>query len=162
VFYQLSKRFTIESGVLYASKGFKMDNAWWVTDDGGFALDTGKIYHNYRYLDVPLKVNFNLTTKKIKIFISAGVVFNIFINRQFKFKGKKDFEDTSRDLLSPFNFSAVGGLGMDYAINQRWGLRIQSEYQQMIDSTSDESEFSSPFNERLYSYGLNLGMSYRF
>lgn len=79
--YQLSKRFSLELGVYYANKGYKIDDITFTTANYPEEAGKGSIFYNFRYIDVPLNMNFYIINRKFKFFVSTGITANIFINK---------------------------------------------------------------------------------
>ncbi|MCW8898382.1 MAG: PorT family protein [Flavobacteriales bacterium] len=162
--YQLSKRFSLELGIYYANKGYKADDIIFTTVFYPEETEKGSIFYNYRYIDVPLNVNFYIINRKVKLFLSAGLTANILINQ--KNIVKIDNFDTSfyndrkptRNDIAPFNMAFNGSLGLEYELSQHFNLRLQPHYQQFLTAIQ-ESEFATL---KLYNYGIRLGTSYHF
>jgi len=161
VLYNINKKVLIESGVYYANKGYKIDHMF-ITTQSGTTIREAKITYNYKYVDIPFKVNFNIIDKKVKLFLSGGVIANILINLNTRLEeeGWPAQENSSRDFSSPFNVSLVAGVGIDYDISNKIVLRLQPQYQRFITS-ADNSPSTDFLKEYLYSYSVNFGVFYK-
>lgn len=163
--YQLSKRFSLELGVYYANKGYKIDDVTFTTANYPEEAGKGSIFYNYRYIDVPLNMNFYIINRKFKFFVSTGITANIFINKTSIIK-TDDFDasvineryNPTRGNTAPFNISFNGSLGLEYELSHHFTLRLQPHYQRFLTAIQ-ESEFATL---KLYNYGIRLGASYHF
>lgn len=167
--YQLSKRFSLELGVYYANKGYKIDEAQFLVDEFSFNLVQGKITYNYRYIDVPLNVNFYIFNRNFKLFVSTGITANIFINStiiassdEFDFSRFNEKHNPIRNNIAPFNISFNGSLGLEYELSQHVTLRIQPHYQQFLTTIDTSKWINDEYTVKLYNYGIRLGASYHF
>lgn len=166
--YQLSKRFSFELGVYYANKGYKADDIIFTTVFYPEETEKGSIFYNYRYIDVPLNVNFYIINRKVKLFLSAGLTANILINQ--KNIVKIDNFDTSfyndrkptRNDIAPFNMAFNGSLGLEYELSQHVTLRLQPHYQRFLTTIDTSKWINDEYTIKLYNYGIRLGVSYRF
>jgi opacity protein-like surface antigen len=167
--YQLSKRFSLELGVYYANKGYKIDDITFTTANYPEEAGKGSVFYNYRYIDVPLNMNFYIINKKVKLFLSTGLTANIFINQ----KGviKSDEFDVSifnernkpfRDNTAPFNIAFNGSLGLEYELSQHFTLRLQPHYQRFLTTIDTSKWINDEYTVKLYNYGIRLGASYHF
>jgi len=167
--YQLSKRFSLELAVYYANKGYKIDEIKFTTvtnpDDGG----VGSVFYNYRYVDVPLNVNFYIINKKVKLFLSTGLTANVLINKktvissdEFDVSTMNERNKPTRDNIAPFNISFNGSLGLEYELSNHFTLRLQPHYQRFLTTIDTSKWVDDEYTIKLYNYGIRLGASYRF
>ena len=149
--FTLNNRFSISSGLLYSDKGYKLKSK--VIPNIDKSID-----HIY-YLDIPLKFNYNIISKKTKFFISAGISSNIFLSSKILFqkenssftnvvKGNSDF--------SKINFATILNLGIQNDLSKSWYFKSEMIYRQSIMPS-----MKAPINQYLYSFGLNVGFYYR-
>lgn len=167
--YQLSKRFSLELAVYYANKGYKIDEITFTTVNDPEKSGTGSIFYNYRYIDVPLNVNFYIINRKFKFFVSTGITANVLINQ--KSIVKSDEFDVSifnernkafRNNTAPFNMAFNGSLGLEYELSQHVTLRLQPHYQRFLTTIDTSKWINDEYTVKLYNYGIRLGASYHF
>jgi len=82
--FKHSEHLTLETGLLYSDKGYKTKfyaNFIYNTSDPSIPTSIKYIYH-YHYLDIPIKANYNLFSKKFKFFISGGISVNVFLGQK--------------------------------------------------------------------------------
>jgi hypothetical protein len=101
--YRLSDRISFTGGVQFSVKGDKTDVltlTYSVDPRTGFASvpagepNTVQLIYNSRYIDLPLRVDYYFSRKKISPFITAGVSTNIFLNERIV--AVKGYEDGSK------------------------------------------------------------------
>lgn len=165
--WNINKRLALETGIWYSDEGYKTKKVLliWITPSGQPDPTLAKyntfIYH-YNYIDIPVKANFYLTTKRAKFFISAGVSPSIFISQ--KLNSILEYSDghvdksmhTGRTDFERINLKANVGLGFTYDLTKKLYYKIEPSYRRSITSI-----VNAPIKEYLYSIGLNIGISYK-
>jgi hypothetical protein len=161
--FQLNKRLTIETGLLYSNKGEKTKNhsLIWnppsVQPDPALPTKNEFVYH-YNYLDIPAKVNYNILTKRLKLFVSGGLSTNIFLFQKTTSiveyaDGRTETNNSIGGGLSRVNFAVLVGLGINYDLTSKLSFRIEPTYRRSITSI-----INSPIKGYLYSAGINTGI----
>jgi hypothetical protein len=80
VLFTLGNRLALESGILFSDKGEKTSNMRYSGDPEDIFMPVlGRHNFHYYYLDVPVKANYYLTSKKVKLFVSVGTSVNFFV-----------------------------------------------------------------------------------
>jgi opacity protein-like surface antigen len=163
--FHMNRRLTFETGIFYSDKGEKSKDI----DLGPPGQDPligqsmNATWH-YRYLDIPVQINYFLLTKRFKLFVTGGVSMNIFLSE--KVTQHMNFSDghtttTTNTVLNPgfipLNFAAVAGLGASYDLNKHFTLRLEPVFRHSITTIID-----APVKGFLYSAGLNTGLYYQF
>jgi hypothetical protein len=149
--YRLSKRLSISSGILYSDKGEKLKEKVVPTIE--------KSINHINYIDIPFKVNYNISTNKTKLYISAGISTNVFLSNKILIQKENS---SSRDLIignsdfSKINLASILNIGINQDISENWYFKTELLYRQSINSL-----IKSDLNRYLYSVGLNLGFYYR-
>jgi len=168
--YNVNKRITLESGILLTAKGKKttygLSVAYWpegvphYTYLYQYYADRYN-YHHY-YAEIPIKVNFNLVTKRAKLFITAGVSPNIYIGskstriREYYSEDRIEKQATYYDAeLIRVNLAVIAGLGFSYDLSEGLYLKIEPTYSQSVIS------IDKPTKLYLHSAGLDAGLYYR-
>lgn len=168
--YSVHKRITLETGILLTAKGKKttygLSVAYWpegvthYTYLYQYYADRYN-YHHY-YVEIPLKVNFNLLTKRTKLFITAGVSPNIYVGskstriREFFSEDRLERQATYYDAeLIRLNLAVIAGLGFSYDLSEDLVLKIEPTYSQSLIS------IDTPTKLYLHSIGLDAGLYFR-
>ncbi len=170
--YSLNKKFEMESGLLLSAKGYAYkvpgEGVWqipewesfvgWEINDPAVPLEATTTY-NYQYLDVPLKLNWFLLHKKVRLFLSAGISGSLFLN-EFVVQEAifPDRAETSRykeeDVdFNPVVLSLTGGAGIEYPLSDRLRIRFNPEFRHAVVPIAN-----TPGRYYLWSVGINTGM----
>jgi hypothetical protein len=135
ILYRLHPALELESGLLYANKGYRLrfpDSEPFDENDPAIPLEYNTTY-NFRYLDVPFKLNWFFYRKRAKLFLSAGVAASLFIDEfsinKAVYPGRTEI---SRVYLEDTDFNSVvfslsGGGGIDYSVTRSIVIRINPE-----------------------------------
>jgi hypothetical protein len=148
IVYHVNKNLFVSSGVLFADRGEKTKE---------YTLQPVNNYTNhYYYLDIPLKANYYLINKKLKLFLTAGAFASVYINSKTttdvgNSTGKNENVYTKPD-VSKLNFAFVGGLGIDCPVTDRWYFKLEPNYRRSFTPIAN-----TPIKKYFYSFGVNLG-----
>jgi len=160
----ISKRITIETGLLYSDKGEKTKkyDLIWGQPNPDLPIKNTFIYH-YIYLDIPIKINYYLFTQRAKLFITAGISPNIFITQkttsilEYSDGHTKTNSSTADNGFSKIDLTFIAGFGVSYDLTNRITLKIEPTFRRSIIPIS-----TAPVKEYLYSMGLNTGIYFKF
>jgi hypothetical protein len=161
ILYNFSNKISFESGLFFSDKGEKTKKREYRLMDPGDVNTPTYGVHNYHYLylDVPVKVNYYLTTGKIKAFVSAGTSANIFLKEKRsstytyadgRTEDRTVFSDSG---FSRVNLAAVAGFGLDYELTENLQIRVEPIYRRSVTSI-----INAPIKGYLYSAGINFGV----
>jgi hypothetical protein len=157
--YQLNKRFSLETGLQFSDKGEKLKEVTliWGQPDPSLPIKSTFIYH-YNYLDIPIKVNYNISTSRLKFFVSGGLSTNLFLfqkttSRLEYIDGNTMTNNSISNGLSRVNLAIVAGFGINYDLTNRLTFRIEPTYRRSLYSIID-----APVKGYLYSLGMNTGL----
>lgn len=167
--YQINQNLALTLGIQYSGKGGK-------TKEIGYGpspveSDPVSMYYvyDYRYIDVPLRLDVYLNRRKVAPFITAGVSTNFFINQQTSVFGiDKNDNEMEMSFSSTSGFSAVTpqlqlGAGIDIALKYS-RIRIFPIYRLALTDTklSETYAYSTgTVNGKLYSIGLGINCFFR-
>lgn len=164
LFFPLSHRLLIETGVLFSKKGEKTKqiDVSFINSPGGTIQPMHIAYnYHYHYLDIPLKLNYYIL-KKPSIFISGGISTNLFL--QEKTTSTIEHSDGSNtnstqpvnSELNMINLAGMIGIGFESAFGKRLSFRIEPIFRHSITSIID-----APIKGYSYSLGMNFGLIYK-
>ncbi len=157
--YRFNNKIGIETGILYSDKGEKTKRTSFEDVPSGQKVIYYTYKYHYHYLDIPLKVNYYFFTGKVKLYVTAGISTNIFINKKttlLKGHDKTDWEKTNSKTttgFNRFNFALLAGAGINYKISDKLNLKAEPMYSRSLTSI-----INAPVKEYLYSYGLSIGI----
>lgn len=161
----LTNKLALEAGLYYSIKGeqTKINELIWTTPSSDYPIKS-KSKYQYKYIDIPLTVQYFLGSRRIRPFVSAGFSASIFSEKKTKIisefsDGHKTSESSTIDLAYlKFNLVAIVGFGIKYDISKRIFLTIEPVYRQFINSiVVDHNAKEYPF-----SIGANFGVYYTF
>lgn len=160
----LNKRLSLEVGFLFASKGEKTEKYYliYTTPEPSAPLNISYIRH-YIYLDMPLRVNYQIKRGKLGFFVFAGLSPNLYMTE--KCVMLKEYSDghiqrdksTQREGFSRINLALTAGAGLNYIINSKLYLKIAPTFRRSITSVID-----APVKGYFYSAGIDTGIYFRF
>ena len=160
----VSKRYTIETGLWFSNKGFSMKwTDFMFAEPDQLPLEKGKIYYIYGVLNLPLKLNINIITKPVKVFVSAGVTADASLYSKYKFilvytdGGKKTTYTNMNYQGRDLNLSGLASAGIEYAFLRHFSLRFEPVFMMNFLPV-----YQSEVKEYLWSVGGNFGIFYLF
>ncbi|MEP7142398.1 MAG: outer membrane beta-barrel protein [Ferruginibacter sp.] len=161
----LTPKIIFVTGIYYSVMGAQTKNIElkWATPGINFPV-TSKTRYLYKYLDIPVKINYLFGPGRVNYFISCGVSVNIFSEKKTKLisaytSGHTTSVSSAVDLgFLKFNLATLIGLGIKYDITKRLSIACEPVYRQFINSI----EADKSIKEHPYSIGINVEMIYRF
>lgn len=167
--YQINQNLALTLGVQYSGKGGKTKEI----EYGPSMIDSDPVsmyyVYDYRYIDVPLRLDVYFTRRKVSPFITAGVSTNFFINQRTNIFGIDKYDNAIElSSSSTSGFSAVTpqlqvGAGIDIALKYS-RIRIFPIYRLALTDTklSETYAYSTgTVNGKLYSIGLGVNCFFR-
>jgi hypothetical protein len=86
--YDVLKRLTLETGMLFSDKGYKMTTsnfyAFDPIDPLLMKLESVTLIVSYYYLEIPIKVRYRIVAGKFSVGITTGISGNIFLDNKIK------------------------------------------------------------------------------
>lgn len=172
--YSLSKKISIETGLLFANLGYKtkeltLDNSFILDPRRGFPVDpnnipiTEQLIVDRYYLNIPIYLNFYLFGTKTQFYISGGFsIYNFLWESNYYKIGLSDGSDdvTSKEhntYITKSNLAFGGSFGLDYNFMNNFLFRINPFYKRFITPVKNNSQ-----KEYWYSYGINFGVYFKF
>lgn len=161
--YQFNQLFTVETGLHYSNKGCqtsKMDLVFFVPDPAN--PNQAQYIYNYHFIDIPLKANFTVGSRKIKFFTSVGLTTNLFIKETqtniYVYSDRTDINTISPSLMDirKVNFTPTLSTGIDWSLHPNVNLRVEPNFQYSALSFTN-----TPSTGNLFSAGLKMSVYYR-
>lgn len=165
----ITKKFSLESGLLLSNKGYKNNFSGLTFGDmidprRGFIYPTQsntpsevEYTYNYYYLDIPLKAVFTFGQRKFHFFTAAGITSNILIKATETSKITYQNGNSDKDSqVAPFNYnrfnlSPTASIGISRNTDKRI-LKIEPYFSYGILKIID-----APSTAYLWNYGINIG-----
>lgn len=161
--YNLNKNIGIELGVQYANKGERTKKMTLTLIDDNtnnqIVKNNSYIIHNENYIDIPVKVNYSLGSKKLKFLSSLGISTNIYLNSVYKTYLENELYSKNNLQISEFKsvcLSGIGSLGVGYKFNSKSLLKFEPTFRLSIFNIVN----SSSINYSIVNPGLNIGYYY--
>ena len=178
---QIGSKFSLESGMNYSNKGFVSHDSWSLSDSISALLiaENGKhpedIFYksNHYYIDIPFTLNYKIYEGQyFSYYTRLGFMTDFYIalagfqevnysdgsqkTNYERYNYKQLQEDFS---VSRFNLSAILAVGMEYDINNSFGIIFEPIFDMNI-FPSDKALEDDPFGfwtVRLYNIGIRFG-----
>ena len=162
--YKFNRRFSLETGILYSNKGYKIkDDELMYSSTGQDIPDSKiptkmKILYNHYYLDIPFKINYLIVKSNLSYYLTAGASASVFIKgTRTRILEYKNGENDKKTYLSEYdflnyNYAVLFGFGMEYDILKRLEIKIEPIFRRSLTPDIDLK-----VKRYLYSFGVNIG-----
>ncbi len=159
----LNRKWALEGGLQYSEKGENTNwhNYIWFPPGPNWPI-AGSEANRYIYIDVPIRINYYLYSKRFKLYVIGGVAPNIFLTYKSTFTSlfsdnqKESSTSYSRDNFNGINLSLMAGLGASYDFSDRFYVKMEPTYRRFLNSITN-----TPVKSFLFSFGLNTGIYYK-
>jgi hypothetical protein len=148
----LSKRGSLATGILFNNSGERTKKE--------VQISPVNYVNHYYFIQVPLKYNYVLISKKIDVYASLGVLGNFSIGSRMDVNlvDRKDPISYYNVVnLNKFSMGAIGGLGISAPLAKSWDFKAEINYKQSITPIS-----SGSIHKMVYAVGTNFGLYYQF
>lgn len=178
VAYQMTKKLSIETGILYSGKGQVIisPETSWQTPGGTYDptipnnpssvtqyTPEKRIAIKYQYLEIPFKFNAYLLNKRFKIYTGIGASANVFVGKttrvNYKENNKRKSElshDFNKNNIPMVDVALIAGVGFSYDVSNKLLVKLEPNYRQFIRPMID-----FPVSGYLYSIGCNVGVYFK-
>lgn len=157
--YQFNDLIGIETGILYANKGYKMVPLLIIYDwNKPGVIATNIVSHTY--IDFPFRANITVLKKRVQLITSVGVVLNFLVQSSIKIIPETATSDVKAQTqinhydFKKINLSSILSIGLKYKLNDRISLRAEPTFRYGILNMDDKSVA----NRHLFNLGLNIGL----
>jgi hypothetical protein len=162
--YKLKGHIRLETGLLFSDKGQKTKSETInVMEPDTLFPQQFRLVNKYYYLDIPLKLNWLLRDKRLKLLITAGLSANIFLSEQttsfLNFENgttKKYTNHVKNSGLSAVNLAFLAGFAAEYELSKHLIIRLEPIYRRSLTPIVNSS-----LKTYLYSTGMNTGIYYK-
>jgi hypothetical protein len=161
--YQFNQFFSLETGVHYSNKGCQtsiIDLSFFEPDPSNPNL--AQFIYNYHFIDIPLKANFTLGSRKIRFFTSVGLTTNFFIKETqtnvYVYSDRTEINTISPNFTDfrKVNFTPTLSTGIDWSLHPNVNLRVEPNFQYSALTLTN-----TPSTGNLFSAGLKMSVYYR-
>lgn len=167
--YQISSKFSLTLGLQYSTKGGKTSNIEYSQSPIASDPKTAHYLYKYRYIDIPIRLDYYFTRKKVSPFITTGLSANIFINQTTNsyfvyYNGYKDTYSSDNSAgYSAFNLQYQLGAGVDVVL-KRSRIRVFPIWRISIlkSDMGTRTSFITNAQAKGNLYSVGLGLNYFF
>lgn len=139
--YNISEKFSIMTGLLYATKGYILNYHFNLFDPNDPAFPN-KSNINVSYLDIPLLISYDFIDQdKLSIFASTGVVSSFLIKeKEISTMGNGSVKETkySRPPFNKLLFAIDLGLGLKYNLSEKLFISIVPYWRYGLNKLNDK------------------------
>jgi len=122
-------------------------------------VNSGEVIQNFEYIEVPLILRYRLIDRKIGFNFLGGMSTNMLVGSNTYYNNNGDREKIGETTdLKPFNYSSIVGIGIDYAISDRFNINLEPTFRYYLNSINE----SSVIRSYPYSIGIFTGLRYYF
>lgn len=150
--YKSGDKTSLTTGLLFSDNGEKTKN--------NINLQTVNYTNHYYFVSIPLRLDYTIYAKKIRIYSTLGISGNFFVNHKTVLfeEGKQEaVQFTNRTDLAAWNIGGIAGLGMNAKLSENWFFKLEVLYKQSITPVNHD-----PVKKWLYALGPNFGLFYSF
>jgi len=153
----LNKLLSLETGLHYSNQGFgvkKIDLSSPITSSPIAARGLLSAH----YAEIPLKINFNISHKKTRYFLSIGATSSFLVQTKYttiyyyQNEQKKRISQETNGDINKFSISPTFGFGADFYLNDKSRLRVEPTFKFGLIPFLNGTQF----NAYLWSSGINV------
>jgi hypothetical protein len=154
VLYRLSASWGLESGLQYSNKGEQDKETEFIY---GTLATSGKFWHEYHYVEVPLLANFTPGSRRLRFIATAGLVPQFYLGANTHAyleytDGSNQHRNIEQNLdATPLTVAAAIGAGIDWQVSRHFSLRVLPTFRHDLVPQLVERRFK----QYLWSAGLN-------
>jgi hypothetical protein len=111
------------------------------------------------YLEIPLIVRYRIIDHRVGLHVLGGVNTNVLMTNNASLVDNKTVVARGKtEGLNTFTFSSSLGLGMSYAISERFNVSVEPTMKFQLNSLNSENYYDA----RPYTVGIFTGLTYNF
>ncbi len=169
--YLANEKFEFESGLQFSDKTYNFDvnkDDYEIPDNSPYqpndpAIPDRSITKNhFYYLSVPIKLNYYLLQKRIRMYVSAGVSTDFLLDDKSKsFMKFSDGTEIHENFENDYDYNKISltglaGFGAETKLSQHFGIRVEPVFRYTFTPLLNEL-----MKINLYSAGLNVIFFYQ-
>ncbi len=117
-------------------------------------------YNQLSYFEIPLLMGYRLKKNRLVIELNTGISVGILAGATYKVPDFNDYRTMVEiTLLNKTLFNYMASVSFYYQLNEQLSLLVAPNYKQNLQSVFKKDY---PVTEQFKTFGLNLGISYRF
>ena len=171
---QRSLHWILEAGLRYTIRGYQyrsadktfgpaIDTNYVTVTNVTQALDEILIRHQYRYVEVPLRLHYQFTENRLRYHVAAGIALGlplgVTVSTRYKFSnGEREVKRNQfPDQELKISITPILSAGMEFYYSHRLRFYLDPTYQFALNDAA-----ATTIRERLNSAGLQFGVIYRY
>jgi hypothetical protein len=163
--WNITSRIQFESGLFFSDRGYKTDKELLVYIPPVYPGSPTAVKHVYKkqFLDVPLRLIYIWSGKKLQLAPAGGLALNLLLNQRqvtYNYYGSGEVKKQKAKLQEDyrkFNLSVQVGVGFRYRLNNRILLSTEPVFRYGLFKSAN-----TPVAEKLWTAGLNTGFYFSF
>jgi len=154
----LTSKIFLRTGLRFANVGYqeKKRELRFGAPEPGLPTEVQMTY-NYLFTEIPIVIRYEINHKKLSPFVELGILSSIFMGARLRTKTNlgSDTESLKSDIYHFRRVHEVGfiSFGLNYALNDNFQLFGQPAFRYHFTAITD-----SPVEERLYNFGIEVGV----
>ena len=162
VTHRLGNQFSISSEINFERKGSGYDFQF--TDENGNPTNENSDFSiHLDYISVPLLVGYEFG-KKLKLNLHTGISFHYLANVKSKFEIQIDGNSVAiyNDIKDYHRFdqSVIGGVGLEYPLNEKLGLFINSRFNYGLIETDNNETVTWIWTNKNIAFSILTGVHF--
>ncbi len=160
--FQPIKRVSFETGLFYANKGEKSEkiDTTYLNNNAGNTPNDFTITENYKYIDIPIKMNIYILTGNFQLFVSGSITTNILtahetVQELFYYNSTQTTTTKNNDKFAALGLSSQIGVGIDLGLTDLIYFRAEPTYRQSLTSITNST---ASYDQFLKSTGIYFGL----
>jgi hypothetical protein len=157
------RQLTLEAGLHYALKGYRNPDANLIFQQPDpTAPLRARMSYAYRYLGVPVRLQYAVGSRKIRLLLAAGVQANWLLQQRQTITlsyANGQQEERRQSATGSFNrleLAPMVSIGADAKLSDRWRLAVEPCFRYGLTNTR-----TAPVQEKLWSAGVAVSLAYR-
>jgi len=111
------------------------------------------------YLEIPLLLRYKIIDRRLGFLVLGGINTNVLMSNNVSLIDNNQVIANGKiEGLNPLTFSSSVGMGINYAITNRFHFSIEPTMKIQLNSLNKETNYDS----RPYAVGIYTGISYQF
>jgi len=111
------------------------------------------------YLEIPMVVRYRIVDQRMGFYMLGGVNTNVLMSNTASLSNNSEVIANGKiEGLNPLTFSSSVGVGMNYAITERFNLSLEPTMKIQLNSLNSQNYTDA----RPYSVGIYTGLTYNF
>jgi hypothetical protein len=161
--YNFHKSLSAEMNILFVNRGYTdklLSYGGEINSRSGF-ISSDEVYVKFKYIQMPLLLSYQIGSSKLHMNLAVGIVSGILVQykKVWHYPNGEESNDIQRNNpnINKFSLGTMAKVAVAYNLKDHWQISLAPTAYYSIAPT-----VVAPVSERLYSFGIETGLSYRF